>query len=176
MHKLINSHRFKTENNFMSHWKPTFIGSLLLCSYTSVTMVTATAEVIVSVGGEDDKVVLRSVESFDPVTNQWKNLACLPFAVSKHGLVVSGERLALTRFCPSWFTIWVHVSNPFPLVFSRFHSVFGRRRVSWRLSQQRDVALWPLLRLLDRDGTDECRSLRVGWGALNPFTWGWENY
>lgn len=85
----------------MSHWKPTFIGSLLLCSYTSVTMVTATAEVIVSVGGEDDKVVLRSVESFDPVTNQWKNLACLPFAVSKHGLVVSGERLALTRFCPS---------------------------------------------------------------------------
>lgn len=54
-------------------------------------MVTATAEVIVSVGGEDDKVVLRSVESFDPVTNQWKNLACLPFAVSKHGLVVSGE-------------------------------------------------------------------------------------
>lgn len=55
-------------------------------------MVTATAEVIVTVGGEDDKVVLRSVESFDPVTNQWKNLACLPFAVSKHGLVVSGER------------------------------------------------------------------------------------
>lgn len=46
---------------------------------------------IVTVGGEDDKVVLRSVESFDPVTNQWKNLACLPFAVSKHGLVVSGE-------------------------------------------------------------------------------------
>lgn len=58
-------------------------------------MATATAEVIVTVGGEDDKVVLRSVESFDPVTNQWKNLACLPFAVSKHGLVVSGERLAL---------------------------------------------------------------------------------
>lgn len=54
-------------------------------------MVTGTAEVIVTVGGEDDKVVLRSVESFDPVTNQWKNLACLPFAVSKHGLVVSGK-------------------------------------------------------------------------------------
>lgn len=44
-----------------------------------------------TVGGEDDKVVLRSVESFDPLTNQWKSLACLPFAVSKHGLVVSGE-------------------------------------------------------------------------------------
>ena len=52
---------------------------------------TGTAEVIVTVGGEDDKVVLRSVESFDPLTNQWKSLACLPFAVSKHGLVVSGE-------------------------------------------------------------------------------------
>ena len=52
---------------------------------------TGTAEVIVTVGGEDDKVVLRSVESFDPLTSQWKSLACLPFAVSKHGLVVSGE-------------------------------------------------------------------------------------
>jgi len=62
-----------------------------LCSSTTVTTATGTAEVIVTVGGEDDKVVLRSVESFDPLTNQWKNLACLPFAVSKHGLVVSGE-------------------------------------------------------------------------------------
>lgn len=52
-----------------------------------------TADVIVTVGGEDDKVVLRSVESFDPVTSQWKSLACLPFAVSKHGLVVSGEQI-----------------------------------------------------------------------------------
>ncbi|XP_034751219.1 kelch-like protein 20 isoform X2 [Etheostoma cragini] len=55
----------------------------------------STAEVIVTVGGEDDKVVLRSVESFDPVTNQWKNLACLPFAVSKHGLVLSDSTLYL---------------------------------------------------------------------------------
>jgi hypothetical protein len=47
-------------------------------------------EVIVAVGGEDDKVVLRSVETFDPQTLQWKSLACLPFAVSKHGLVASG--------------------------------------------------------------------------------------
>lgn len=78
------------------HTESESIGSLLLFSSTSGTMATATAEVIVTVGGEDDKVVLRSVESFDPVTNQWKNLACLPFAVSKHGLVVSGERLALT--------------------------------------------------------------------------------
>jgi len=48
-------------------------------------------EVIVTVGGEDDKVVLRSVESYDPLTHEWKNLAFLPFAVSKHGLVVSGK-------------------------------------------------------------------------------------
>ncbi|XP_013395524.1 kelch-like protein diablo [Lingula anatina] len=48
-------------------------------------------EVIIAVGGEDDKVVLRSVESFDPETHAWKTLACLPFAVSKHGLVVSGS-------------------------------------------------------------------------------------
>ena len=44
-----------------------------------------------SVGGEDDKVVLRSVEFWDPSTKIWKTLACLPFAVSKHGLVVSGQ-------------------------------------------------------------------------------------
>ncbi|XP_002730985.1 kelch-like protein 24 [Saccoglossus kowalevskii] len=52
---------------------------------------TGTIEVIVAVGGEDDKVVLRSVESYDPQKDQWKTLACLPFAVSKHGLVVSGN-------------------------------------------------------------------------------------
>ena len=46
---------------------------------------------IIAVGGEDDKVVLRSVESFDPQSHQWKTLACLPFAVSKHGLVVNGK-------------------------------------------------------------------------------------
>ena len=50
-----------------------------------------TAQVIVSVGGEDDKVVLRSVEYWDPTANLWKQLSCLPFAVSKHGLVVSGD-------------------------------------------------------------------------------------
>ncbi len=67
-----------------------------------------TAEVIVTVGGEDDKVVLRSVESFDPLTSQWKSLACLPFAVSKHGLVVSGECVKDVTSCdtqpvlPDW--------------------------------------------------------------------------
>uniref|UniRef100_G3PCE5 BTB domain-containing protein n=1 Tax=Gasterosteus aculeatus aculeatus TaxID=481459 RepID=G3PCE5_GASAC len=63
----------------------------LYCPRARPRRSTGTAEVIVTVGGEDDKVVLRSVESFDPVTHQWKNLACLPFAVSKHGLVVSEQ-------------------------------------------------------------------------------------
>ncbi|XP_071963391.1 kelch-like protein 24 isoform X2 [Antedon mediterranea] len=54
---------------------------------------TGTCEVIIAVGGEDDKVVLRSVETFDPHTSQWRTLACLPFAVSKHGLVVSGSSI-----------------------------------------------------------------------------------
>ncbi|XP_031728168.1 kelch-like protein 24 isoform X1 [Anarhichas minor] len=67
----------------------------LYCPRARLRRFTGTAEVIVTVGGEDDKVVLRSVESFDPVTHQWKNLACLPFAVSKHGLVVSDSTLYL---------------------------------------------------------------------------------
>ncbi|XP_067128423.1 kelch-like protein 20 [Centruroides vittatus] len=52
-----------------------------------------TIDVIVAVGGEDDKVVLRSVECFDPVKCKWSSLACLPFAVSKHGLVVTGQNM-----------------------------------------------------------------------------------
>uniref|UniRef100_A0A8C7K2M2 Si:ch211-256e16.3 n=1 Tax=Oncorhynchus kisutch TaxID=8019 RepID=A0A8C7K2M2_ONCKI len=67
----------------------------LYCPRARPRRSTGTAEVIVTVGGEDDKVVLRSVESFDPLTSQWKSLACLPFAVSKHGLVVSGSTLYL---------------------------------------------------------------------------------
>lgn len=67
--------------------------SIDLWLFDTFISVTGTAELIVTVGGEDDKVVLRSVESFDPTTSQWKSLACLPFAVSKHGLVVSGECL-----------------------------------------------------------------------------------
>ena len=52
---------------------------------------TGFVEVVVAVGGEDDKVVLRSVETFDPNTLTWKPLACLPFAISKHGLVSVGR-------------------------------------------------------------------------------------
>lgn len=67
----------------------------LYCPRARPRRFTGTAEVIVSVGGEDDKVVLRSVESYDPLSCQWRSLACLPFAVSKHGLVVSGSTLYL---------------------------------------------------------------------------------
>lgn len=49
------------------------------------------ADLIVAVGGEDDKVVLRSVECFDPLNERWLTLACLPFAISKHGVVVTGK-------------------------------------------------------------------------------------
>ncbi|XP_060581169.1 kelch-like protein 3 [Ruditapes philippinarum] len=52
-------------------------------------------EVIICVGGEDDKVVLRSVEMFDPGSCRWKPLACLPFAISKHGMVSSGDYIYL---------------------------------------------------------------------------------
>ncbi|XP_076065534.1 kelch-like protein 24 isoform X2 [Oratosquilla oratoria] len=54
---------------------------------------TNTTTVIVAVGGEDNKLVLRSVECYDPHAHSWRSLSCLPFAVSKHGLVVSGENL-----------------------------------------------------------------------------------
>ncbi|XP_056437894.1 kelch-like protein diablo isoform X3 [Gadus chalcogrammus] len=62
----------------------------LQCPRTRPRSSTGMVEVIITVGGEDDKVVLRSVETYDPILNQWKNLALLPFAISKHGLVVSG--------------------------------------------------------------------------------------
>ncbi|XP_052772645.1 kelch-like protein 3 [Mya arenaria] len=52
-------------------------------------------EVIICVGGEDDKVVLRSVEMFDTGLCRWTPLACLPFAISKHGMVASGDYIYL---------------------------------------------------------------------------------
>ena len=58
---------------------------------------------IICVGGEDDKVVLRSVEMFDPDTCRWKPLACLPFAISKHGMVSSGTYIYDTCSNPECF-------------------------------------------------------------------------
>lgn len=34
-----------------------------------------------AVGGEDNKLVLRSVECYDPHAHCWRSLSCLPFAV-----------------------------------------------------------------------------------------------
>ncbi|KAL1129253.1 hypothetical protein AAG570_013782 [Ranatra chinensis] len=63
-----------------------------ICSTRSKPRLTSDLfEVIVTVGGEDDKVVLRAVECYCPVTMTWKSLAPLPFAISKHGLVASGK-------------------------------------------------------------------------------------
>ncbi|XP_046398466.1 kelch-like protein diablo isoform X2 [Ischnura elegans] len=50
-----------------------------------------TCQVVLAVGGEDDKVVLRTVECFSPSSGEWRALDCLPFAISKHGLVSSGS-------------------------------------------------------------------------------------
>jgi kelch-like protein 20/kelch-like protein 24/35 len=50
-------------------------------------------QVIVAVGGEDDKVVLRSVECYDPLSHQWHTLACLPFAVRYCEILIMYETL-----------------------------------------------------------------------------------
>ncbi|XP_043247543.1 kelch-like protein diablo isoform X2 [Amphibalanus amphitrite] len=50
-------------------------------------------DVIVCAGGEDDRVVLRCMEGFNPADGQWASLGNLPFAVSKHGAVVTGKNV-----------------------------------------------------------------------------------
>lgn len=67
---------------------------LIILKFVLIIWLTGFVEVVVAVGGEDDKVVLRSVETFDPITLTWKPLACLPFAISKHGLVSVGKILS----------------------------------------------------------------------------------
>ncbi|XP_064476513.1 kelch-like protein 2 [Ornithodoros turicata] len=53
----------------------------------------AMVDVIVVVGGEDEKVVLRNVDCFNPQTGTWIGLTSLPFAVSKHGVAVTGHNV-----------------------------------------------------------------------------------
>lgn len=50
---------------------------VFMCCLSCVFML----QVIVAVGGEDNKLVLRSVECFDPLAHSWRSLSCLPFAV-----------------------------------------------------------------------------------------------
>ncbi|XP_065570128.1 kelch-like protein diablo [Artemia franciscana] len=65
--------------------------SELHCLRTKLRKNAKTLQVIVAAGGEDDKVVLRTVDCYNPVTKSWSCLACLPYAISKHGLVLSGS-------------------------------------------------------------------------------------
>lgn len=48
------------------------------------------SETLVFLGGEDERVVVRGVEVYNPEKDEWKKLCCLPYAVSKHGSVTSG--------------------------------------------------------------------------------------
>ncbi|CAF1104954.1 unnamed protein product [Didymodactylos carnosus] len=51
---------------------------------------TELTEILVFLGGEDERVVVRGVEVFNPDKDEWKKLQCLPFAVSKHSVCCSG--------------------------------------------------------------------------------------
>ena len=56
-------------------------------------------EVIVTVGadtfGQDIRNVedIYNMESFDPLTNQWKTIGRTPLKVSSHAVVMSGESI-----------------------------------------------------------------------------------
>ncbi|CAF1122481.1 unnamed protein product [Adineta steineri] len=47
-------------------------------------------EALVFLGGEDERVVVRGVEVYNPERDEWKKLCCLPYAISKHAIVASG--------------------------------------------------------------------------------------
>ncbi len=48
-------------------------------------------EALVIIGGEDDSVVLRSVDAYFPLIDRWFPLQCSPYALSKHGTVSAGK-------------------------------------------------------------------------------------
>jgi len=48
-------------------------------------------EALIVVGGEDERVVLRSVDSYFASIDRWMSLQCLPYALSKHAVVAGGE-------------------------------------------------------------------------------------
>ncbi len=50
-------------------------------------------EALVVVGGEDDRVVLRTVDAYFPALDRWMPLQCSPYALSKHGVVACGENM-----------------------------------------------------------------------------------
>ncbi len=44
-------------------------------------------EALIIVGGEDDRLILRTVEAYFPLINRWIPLQCSPYALSKHATV-----------------------------------------------------------------------------------------
>ncbi len=50
-------------------------------------------EALVIIGGEDDSVVLRSVDAYFPLIDRWFPLQCSPYALSKHGTVSAGKNV-----------------------------------------------------------------------------------
>ncbi len=58
-------------------------------------------EALVIIGGEDDSVVLRSVDAYFPSLDRWFPLQCSPYALSKHG-IVSAEGTMLYMAGGEW--------------------------------------------------------------------------
>jgi hypothetical protein len=48
-------------------------------------------EALIIVGGEDERLILRTVDAYFPQINRWLPLQCSPYALSKHGTVAGGE-------------------------------------------------------------------------------------
>ena len=51
-------------------------------------------EALIVVGGEDDRVVLRTLDAYFPTLDRWQSLQCSPYALSKHCVVSAcGENI-----------------------------------------------------------------------------------
>lgn len=61
--------------------------------WTTVRKKSSMVDVVVLVGGEDDKVVLRNVDCYAHSSRSWLSLASLPYAVSKHGVTSTGQNV-----------------------------------------------------------------------------------
>ena len=48
-------------------------------------------EALVVIGGENEHVVMRSTDSYLPAIDRWLPLSSSPMAISKHGIVSSGQ-------------------------------------------------------------------------------------
>lgn len=82
------------------------------------------------------------MESFDPLTNQWKSLACLPFAVSKHGLVVSGKSEQLYPPPCLYLLIYIYI---FKYQASDVHYCYGSRVSELSMSDIHPDYVWNVI-------------------------------